>query len=52
MPFTIFLNQSSYRPIDAAARVTALNAAIQGINRLRESINDEFGIRNWAAVIL
>jgi len=52
MPYTIYLHNDSFIPRNAATRDAALNATVRAINQLREAINKEFGIRDWAVVIL
>ena len=51
MPFIIYLHNESFLPSNAAIREAALNAAVHAVNRLRETINEAFGIRSWAVVI-
>jgi hypothetical protein len=51
MPFTIYLHNKSFLPSNAATREAALYAAVHTVNRLREGINEAFGIREWAVVI-
>ena len=51
MPFIIYLHKKAFLPSNAATREAALNAAVHAVNRLREGINEAFGIRKWAIVI-
>ena len=51
MPFIIYLHNESFFPRNAATREAALNATVHAVNRLRETINEAFGIRNWELVI-
>lgn len=51
MMFTIYLHKESFFPRNAATREAALNATVHAVNRLRETINEVFGIRSWAVVI-
>jgi hypothetical protein len=50
MPFIIYLHNESFLPSNAATREAALNAAVHAVNRLCETINEAFGIHNWAVV--
>jgi hypothetical protein len=52
MPFTLYFRNESFNPGNAESREGAINAAVHAINEQRETLNGEFGIHDWAAVVL